>query len=87
MILTGSAWISDRIQLRGPFVCLYATIGAIGYLYAHIRSPHLFPAGSLVLSILLIVHDNAHVRYFAVFCIVVGTYSVIGITISWCALP
>ncbi|VDC05700.1 unnamed protein product [Peniophora sp. CBMAI 1063] len=67
VVLTGTAWISDRIQLRGPFVCLYAAIGGIGYL------------------ILLIVHDNPHVRYFAVFCIVIGTYTVIGITISWYA--
>ncbi|KZV76511.1 MFS general substrate transporter [Peniophora sp. CONT] len=67
VVLTGTSWVSDRIQLRGPFVCLSATIGAIGYL------------------ILLTVHDNAHVRYFAVFCIVAGTYTVIGITIAWYA--
>ncbi|KZV76510.1 MFS general substrate transporter [Peniophora sp. CONT] len=67
VVLTGSSWLSDRVQLRGPFVCIYASIGAIGYL------------------ILLTVHDNAHVRYFAVFCIVAGTYTVIGIMIAWYA--
>ena len=35
-------------------------------------------------SLLLTVHENAHVRYFAVFCIVAGTYTVIGIMIAWC---
>ncbi|KAI0036109.1 MFS general substrate transporter [Vararia minispora EC-137] len=35
--------------------------------------------------LLLTVADNQHVRYFAVFCIVGGTYTVIGLTIAWFA--
>jgi len=35
--------------------------------------------------ILLAVPSNVHARYFAVFCIVSGTYTTIGLTISWFA--
>ncbi|KAJ6472639.1 MFS general substrate transporter [Mycena vulgaris] len=35
--------------------------------------------------LLLTVPFNVHVRYFAVFCIVSGTYTTIGITIAWFA--
>ncbi|KAJ7689412.1 MFS general substrate transporter [Mycena rosella] len=35
--------------------------------------------------LLLTVTSNVHVRYFAVFCIVSGTYTTIGITIAWFA--
>jgi hypothetical protein len=34
--------------------------------------------------LLLTVHDNIRVRYFAVFCITSGTYTTIGIIIAWC---
>ena len=36
-------------------------------------------------SLLLTVPSNNHVRYFATFCIVSGTYTTIGIIIAWCA--
>lgn len=32
VVLTGTSWVSDRVQLRGPFVCLHAIICAVGYL-------------------------------------------------------
>jgi hypothetical protein len=35
-------------------------------------------------SLLLAVADNNHVRYFATFCIVSGTYTMIGLIIAWC---
>ncbi|KAJ7202357.1 MFS general substrate transporter [Mycena pura] len=34
--------------------------------------------------ILLTVPSNEHARYFAVFCIVSGTYTTIGLLIAWC---
>ncbi|KAF8517140.1 major facilitator superfamily domain-containing protein [Hysterangium stoloniferum] len=37
-----------------------------------------FPTGSLLLFV-----QNVHVRYFATFCIVSGTYACIGVTIAW----
>jgi hypothetical protein len=33
---------------------------------------------------LLTVAHNNHVRYFATFCIVSGTYTTIGLVIAWC---
>jgi hypothetical protein len=35
-------------------------------------------------SLLLAVADNNHVRYFATFCIVSGTYTMVGLIIAWC---
>jgi len=35
--------------------------------------------------LLLVVHQNKHVRYFAIFCITSGTYTSIGLTIAWFA--
>ncbi|TFY62669.1 hypothetical protein EVJ58_g3717 [Rhodofomes roseus] len=39
--------------------------------------------GGLGYILLLTVMGNTHVRYFAVFCITSGTYTVIGIVIAW----
>ncbi|THH00963.1 hypothetical protein EW026_g1643 [Hermanssonia centrifuga] len=39
--------------------------------------------GGLGYLLLLTVHDNNHVRYFATFCITSGTYTVIGVVIAW----
>jgi len=33
--------------------------------------------------LLLTVHENIHARYFAVFCITSGTYTIIGLMIAW----
>ncbi|KIM91500.1 hypothetical protein PILCRDRAFT_670 [Piloderma croceum F 1598] len=41
--------------------------------------------GSIGYILLLTVHDNEHVRYFATFCITSGTYTTIGIIIAWFA--
>lgn len=35
-------------------------------------------------SLLLTVHNNNRVRYFATFCITSGTYTTIGLIIAWC---
>ena len=35
------------------------------------------------LLLLTVLGDNS-VRYFAVFCVVSGTYTTIGLTIAWC---
>lgn len=37
--------------------------------------------------LLLVVYHNKHVQYFAVFCVVSGTYTIIGLMISWCEYP
>lgn len=36
-------------------------------------------------SLLLVIPNDVHVRYFACFCITSGTYTTIGLTIAWCA--
>ncbi|KAF7316435.1 MFS general substrate transporter [Mycena indigotica] len=41
--------------------------------------------GGIGYIILLTVHANIHARYFAVFCIVGGTYTTIGLIIAWYA--
>ncbi|KAK7678322.1 hypothetical protein QCA50_018670 [Cerrena zonata] len=41
--------------------------------------------GGIGYLLLLTVHENQHARYFAVFCITSGTYTVIGIVIAWTA--
>ncbi|KAK7678142.1 hypothetical protein QCA50_018936 [Cerrena zonata] len=41
--------------------------------------------GAIGYLLLLTVHENQHVRYFAVFCITSGTYTFIGILIAWTA--
>ncbi|KAF7318853.1 MFS general substrate transporter [Mycena chlorophos] len=41
--------------------------------------------GGIGYIILLTVHSNVHARYFAVFCIVGGTYTTIGLIIAWYA--
>jgi hypothetical protein len=33
---------------------------------------------------LLTIANNEHVRYFATFCIVSGTYTTIGLVLAWC---
>ncbi|KAK7678343.1 hypothetical protein QCA50_018692 [Cerrena zonata] len=39
--------------------------------------------GAIGHLLLLTVHENVHVRYFAVFCVISGTYTCIGILIAW----
>lgn len=40
--------------------------------------------GGVGYLLLLVVHHNQRVRYFATFCICSGTYTTIGIIIAWC---
>lgn len=67
VVLALTAWASDKVQIRGPFVVGWSLVCSLGYL------------------ILLNVPDNEHARYFAVFCVVCGTYAVIGVVIAWFA--
>ena len=54
--------------------------------------PVLVPVSPILLTeiapcctrLLLTVHHNNHVRYFATFCITSGTYTTIGLIIAWC---
>ncbi|KAH7925455.1 MFS general substrate transporter [Leucogyrophana mollusca] len=41
--------------------------------------------GAIGYLLLLVVPNNVHVRYFAVFCICSGTYTAIGVIIAWYA--
>ncbi|KAF9225928.1 MFS general substrate transporter [Gyrodon lividus] len=41
--------------------------------------------GTIGYLIVVLVPDNMHARYFAVFCITSGTYTAIGVTIAWFA--
>ncbi|EJD05399.1 MFS general substrate transporter [Fomitiporia mediterranea MF3/22] len=41
--------------------------------------------GGIGYLILLLVHNNVHAQYFAVFCITSGTYTTIGLIIAWFA--
>ncbi|KZT03825.1 MFS general substrate transporter [Laetiporus sulphureus 93-53] len=66
------------------FMCLNS------YASDRLQSRGLFVAyvsavGGIGYLLLLAVDHNVHVRYFAVFCITSGTYTVIGIVIAWFA--
>ena len=82
-----NSYVSDRIQSRGVFVSYVSAVGALGYVYVPLPYSTLVPSKLLTTwsrSLLLAVPGNTHVRYFAVFCITSGTYTVIGIVIAWC---
>lgn len=85
VVLTISSYASDRLQSRGLFISAAGLVGGIGYM-----SVTIIPLSNQLISwhapssLLLTVTGNQHVRYFATFCIVSGTYTIIGITIAWC---
>ena len=63
-----------------------SAIGGIGYVYA-LKLGQLFDANPKInksYSLLLTVANDNHVRYFATFCVVGGTYTTIGLVIAWC---
>lgn len=75
---------SDRLQSRGIFMAVSSAIGGIGYLYVVLLRNNGGTACSDELHRLMLVTENLHVRYFATFCIVGGTYTTIGTIIAWC---
>ncbi|KAJ6542417.1 major facilitator superfamily domain-containing protein [Mycena sp. CBHHK59/15] len=72
----------------------YAAAAVMLVLFAHasdrLQTRGVFMAVASTISgvgyvLLLTVRHNVHVRYFAVFCIVSGTYTTIGLIIAWFA--
>ncbi|EMD39421.1 hypothetical protein CERSUDRAFT_47889 [Gelatoporia subvermispora B] len=73
-----------------PYAAAAIVLCIISWFSDRLQNRGLFVAGVSTLAalgyiLLLAVKSNNHVRYFAVFCITSGTYSVIGIVIAWFA--
>ncbi|KAH9941658.1 MFS general substrate transporter [Epithele typhae] len=73
-----------------PYVVAAIVLCSCSYISDRIQSRGLFAAGASALAgigyvLVLTVHGNQHVRYFAMFCITSGTYTTIGIVIAWFA--
>ena len=86
VILLSLSYASDKLQSRGIFMSIACALGGIGYLYVYFLELISLFGGSCFCDVrlLLTVANNNHVRYFATFCIVSGTYTTIGLTIAWC---
>ena len=86
IVMLSLSYASDKLQTRGIFLCVGCSLGGIGYLYVCFLDPDSFFLDLLFYDfrLLLTVASNNHVRYFATFCIVSGTYTTIGLTIAWC---
>ncbi|OCH86496.1 MFS general substrate transporter [Obba rivulosa] len=89
-ILTTLGFTSALAQLLTvpPYAVAAIVLCITSWFSDRLQSRGLFVAGvSTVAAIgyilLLTVESNNHVRYFAVFCITSGTYSVIGLVIAW----
>ncbi|KAG8683674.1 hypothetical protein FRC09_015930 [Ceratobasidium sp. 395] len=76
IFMTIISYISDRIQSRGLFMFASSGIGGIGYL-----TPN--PVGRY--SLLLVIPSHQGARYFAIFLCCAGTYTTIGLSLSWFA--
>ncbi|KAL9710214.1 hypothetical protein Ac2012v2_006510 [Leucoagaricus gongylophorus] len=71
-----------------PYACAAVTIVLFSWASDCIQSRGIFMAafsaiGGIGYLLMLTVHANNHVRYFATFCIISGTYTTIGMTIAW----
>ena len=87
VLLTLLSLVSDRLQSRGIIMAISSSLGGLGYLSVFLYSLCSNSSSSRTFNrLLLTVHANVHVRYFATFCVVSGTYTTIGITIAWCKL-
>jgi hypothetical protein len=87
VLLTLLSLISDRLQSRGILMAISSSLGGLGYLSVFPFSLCCNLSSCRTFNrLLLTVHANVHVRYFATFCIVSGTYTTIGIIIAWCKL-
>ncbi|KAJ7108664.1 major facilitator superfamily domain-containing protein [Mycena epipterygia] len=73
-----------------PYAVAAILLVSFSYASDRLQTRGIFMAISCIISgigyvLLLSVPFNVHVRYFAVFCIVSGTYTTIGIIIAWYA--
>jgi len=73
-----------------PYAVAAIVLTLVSYLSDRLQSRGWFVAassatGGLGYLLLILVPTNAHVRYFATFCITSGTYTCIGLTIAWFA--
>ena len=72
-----------------PYAVSVVVMCIVSYMSDRLQSRGIFVAFSSALGgigyvLLLTVHENNHVRYFATFCITCGSYTLIGILIAWC---
>ncbi|KAF5357247.1 hypothetical protein D9756_006669 [Leucocoprinus leucothites] len=73
-----------------PYACAAVVLVLFCMASDRLQSRGIFMAissgiGGIGYLLMLTVLDNNHVRYFATFCIVAGTYTTIGIIIAWFA--
>jgi hypothetical protein len=73
-----------------PYIVAAIVLCTTAYYTDRFQSRGLAVAGSCFVGaigylIVVLVPNNMHARYFAVFCITSGTYTAIGVTIAWFA--
>lgn len=83
VVLLLTSYASDRLQSRGMIIAASCFVAGVGYMCGstvvlhqarHLTSPN---------RLLLAVTSNS-VRYFATFCITMGSFSTIGLVLTWC---
>ncbi|KAI0346154.1 MFS general substrate transporter [Trametopsis cervina] len=91
-ILKTFGFTNARAQLMTvpPYAVCAVVLCICSYISDRIQSRGFFIAGASAVSgigyvLLLTVHQNNHVRYFATFLITSGTYTTIGLIIAWYA--
>jgi sugar phosphate permease len=91
-ILKTLNYTNARAQLFTVPPYAVAAVVLVGFSYAsdRVQSRGFFMAASCSIGaigylLLLTVHENLRVRYFATFCITSGTYTTIGLIIAWFA--
>ncbi|KAI0918640.1 hypothetical protein AcV5_002573 [Taiwanofungus camphoratus] len=89
-IITSFGYTSARAQLLTvpPYAAAAVFLCLTSWCSDRLQSRGLFVAavsalGGIGYVLLLTVPYNNHIRYFAVFCITAGTYTIIGIIIAW----
>ncbi|KAK7044804.1 MFS general substrate transporter [Favolaschia claudopus] len=91
-IITTLGFSNAKAQLLTvpPYAVAAVLMVTVSWMSDRLQSRGILMAATCLLSgigyvLLLTVRDNVHVRYFAVFCIVGGTYETIGLIIAWFA--
>lgn len=91
-IITTFGFTNAHAQLLTvpPYAVAAVTLVSLSYASDRLQSRGIFmciscAVGGFGYLLLLTVAHNNHVRYFAAFCIVSGTYTTIGLTIAWFA--
>ncbi|GLB42135.1 putative major facilitator superfamily protein [Lyophyllum shimeji] len=91
-ILTTLHFTNARAQLLTvpPYAVAAVVLVSFSFASDRLQSRGIFMATSCTIGaigylLLLTVHENLHVRYFACFCITSGTYTTIGLIIAWFA--